>query len=64
MAHFEMPRSQFGGHSLGGRLAATINAVFAWNDARATRKSLSVLTDRELDDIGLVRADIDMIATK
>lgn len=35
----------------------------AWNDARVTRNALSRLTDRELDDIGLTRADIDTIAT-
>jgi len=33
----------------------------AWNDARSTRKALSRLTDRELDDIGLCRGDIDHI---
>lgn len=39
------------------------SAVAAWNDARVTRNALSRLTDRELDDIGLTRADIDAIAT-
>lgn len=62
MALYDMPRSQFGGHLLGGRLAALVNTVIAWNDARVTRNSLSALTDRELDDIGLVRGDIDRIA--
>ena len=38
--------------------------VAAWNDARITRKSLSKLSARELDDIGLTFADIDMIATR
>jgi uncharacterized protein YjiS (DUF1127 family) len=32
-----------------------------WNDARVTRKALSSLSDRELDDIGLCRGDIDRI---
>ncbi|MCA3449344.1 MAG: DUF1127 domain-containing protein [Rhodobacter sp.] len=32
-----------------------------WNDARVTRKALSALSDRELDDIGLCRGDIDRI---
>jgi uncharacterized protein YjiS (DUF1127 family) len=36
-------------------------AFQAWNDARVTRKSLSKLSDRELDDIGLCRADIEML---
>lgn len=33
----------------------------AWNNARITRKSLSKLSDRELDDIGLCRGDIEFI---
>lgn len=33
----------------------------AWNSARVTRKALSRLSNRELDDIGLCRGDIDMI---
>lgn len=32
-----------------------------WNDARITRKALGKLSDRELDDIGLCRGDIEMI---
>lgn len=44
--------------------AETFGALIAWNDARATRKSLGALTDRELDDIGLVRGDIDWIAER
>ncbi|HSF64503.1 MAG TPA: DUF1127 domain-containing protein [Paracoccaceae bacterium] len=31
----------------------------AWNDARVTRNALAKLSDRELDDIGLCRADIE-----
>ncbi|WP_242494371.1 DUF1127 domain-containing protein [Loktanella sp. IMCC34160] len=36
----------------------------AWNDARVTRKALSQLSNRELDDIGLCRGDIEDIAQK
>lgn len=36
-------------------------AFRAWNDARVTRKALAKLSDRELDDIGLCRGDIDFI---
>jgi len=36
-------------------------SIAAWNDQRVTRKSLSRLTDRELDDIGLVRGDIETL---
>ena len=32
-----------------------------WNAARITRKALSRLSNRELDDIGLCRGDIDLI---
>jgi uncharacterized protein YjiS (DUF1127 family) len=31
----------------------------AWNNARVTRKALNKLSDRELDDIGLCRGDIE-----
>ncbi|NIZ08940.1 DUF1127 domain-containing protein [Pseudooceanicola sp. HF7] len=41
-----------------------IAAVADWNDARLTRKALSRLTDRELNDIGLVRGDIDSVARR
>jgi uncharacterized protein YjiS (DUF1127 family) len=47
----------------GGRIAGAITAlaaaVAAWNDARQTRDALARLSDRELEDIGLCRADID-----
>jgi len=43
-------------------LAGLVGRLAAWNDARVTRKALSQLSDRELDDLGLVRGDIDMIA--
>jgi uncharacterized protein YjiS (DUF1127 family) len=38
-----------------------LSGFAAWNDARVTRKALGKLTDRELDDIGLCRADIDTL---
>jgi uncharacterized protein YjiS (DUF1127 family) len=42
-------------------LSAVFGTLTAWNDARVTRKALGKLTDRELDDIGLCRGDIDLI---
>lgn len=42
-------------------LSNVFNAFKVWNDARLTRKALSKLTDRELDDIGLCRGDIEML---
>lgn len=51
-----------------GRISSFFNSMFgaiaAWNDARITRKSLSKLSARELDDIGLCYGDIDTIATR
>lgn len=38
-----------------------IGAFATWNDARLTRKALAQLTPRELEDIGLTRADISNI---
>ena len=39
-----------------------VAAVHDWMSVRATRKALNRLSDRELDDIGLCRADIDRVA--
>ena len=39
-----------------------VGAAFqAWNSARITRNALSKLSNRELDDIGLCRGDIELI---
>ena len=38
-----------------------IASLSAWNQARHTRSALMRLSDRELDDIGLSRADIASI---
>lgn len=44
---------------------ARLSAAFrSWNDARVTRKALGMLSDRELDDIGLCRGDIERIAER
>ncbi len=42
-------------------VGSAFDTLAAWNDARVTRKALSKLSDRELDDIGLCRGDIEMI---
>ena len=39
-------------------------AIIRWNDARVTRKALSQLTVRELNDIGLAAGDIERIARR
>lgn len=48
-----------------GRIGQTVVNMFgaftAWNASRQTRNALRSLSDRELDDIGLSRADIDVL---
>lgn len=66
MAAFGTTRTNYDPLTLAGRIGSTltmlVGGVSAWNDARLTRNALNRLSDRELDDIGLVRGDIDMIA--
>ncbi|MGV6847083.1 MAG: DUF1127 domain-containing protein [Marinibacterium sp.] len=66
MASFDTTRPTFGASGFAGRLAfpfvALIGAIRTWNDARVTRQALSRLSDRELEDIGLTRGDIDLVA--
>lgn len=42
-------------------LSNVVGVLATWNDARVTRKALNKLSDRELDDIGLCRGDIEFI---
>ncbi|PYE83865.1 DUF1127 domain-containing protein [Pseudoroseicyclus aestuarii] len=51
-----------GGIMRGLRMLASI--LGDWNDARVTRRALSRLSARELDDIGLTRFDIEAVATR
>ncbi|WP_170473714.1 DUF1127 domain-containing protein [Ruegeria arenilitoris] len=66
MAALDNTRIASGSFGLVGRIGAffalAANAVVEWNDARVTRNALNELTDRELDDIGLCRGDIDVVA--
>jgi len=39
-----------------------LGSLTTWNDSRMTRNTLSSLSNRELEDIGLTRADIDRVA--
>jgi len=43
-------------------LGALVATLMTWNAQRTTRKQLSALSDRELADIGLERADIEAVA--
>lgn len=40
-------------------LSAATRAFAGWNAARTTRKALHKLSDRQLEDIGLCRGDVD-----
>ena len=50
------------GRVFAGPLQWLFAGVVRWNDMRVTRKVLNTLSDRELDDIGLMRGDIDNFA--
>ncbi|MCX7561118.1 DUF1127 domain-containing protein [Sulfitobacter sp. F26204] len=63
MAAFDTTRTAYGSASaVSSFFSRSLAAVVAWNDARVTRAALAALSDRELDDIGLVRGDIDAVA--
>ncbi|MCF6234741.1 MAG: DUF1127 domain-containing protein [Rhodobacteraceae bacterium] len=47
---------------VGLSFSAMIATLRAWNDARSTRNALNSLSERELNDIGLSRGDIDLVA--
>ena len=59
MAVIETTRTARPGVSVGSVFSRLVAAVSTWNDARVTRNALSRLSDRELDDIGLSRGDIE-----
>lgn len=65
MAAFETNRTAPLGASSMLRTFNGLGGMFAmladWNDARITRKALGKLSDRELDDIGLCRGDVDQM---
>jgi len=65
MAAFETTRTAPFGAIATYRVIQFVSTLFAdlaaWNDVRRTRNALGKLSDRELDDIGLCRGDIDQI---
>jgi len=62
MAAFETTRVYHASAGRTGQFFASLFAgVFSWYEARKTRAALSNLTDRELEDIGLLRRDIHSI---
>ena len=66
MAAFDTTRRAYGSVLAVSRISSFVATLFgsvvAWNDARVTRSALASLSDRELDDIGLIRGDIDTVA--
>lgn len=63
MAYADLNRPAVSGFSASS-VAQYFSVATAWLDARATRKALNKLTDRQLEDVGLQRADIDGIAQR
>jgi uncharacterized protein YjiS (DUF1127 family) len=61
MSTMEMNRSVAVG-GIGNVVANLFSMLSAWNDARVTRRELNSLSDRELNDIGVIRGDIERIA--
>ncbi len=66
MATFETTRpAPFGAETL-YRIVSVIDtwrsALVEWNNKRETRNALSKLSERELTDIGLSRADVDAMS--
>jgi uncharacterized protein YjiS (DUF1127 family) len=61
MSTMEINRSVAAG-GVGNVVANLFSMLSAWNDARVTRRELNSLSDRELDDIGVFRGDIERIA--
>ncbi|SEL83573.1 protein of unknown function [Roseovarius azorensis] len=62
MAVIDSTRSHVSTAGFGSLMTRVYDTIVAWNERRATRKALSQLSDRELDDIGLSRGDIDLVA--
>lgn len=67
MAAIELSSSAYGVASAANRFgllfSTLVGSVVSWNDARVTRRALNALSDRELDDIGLVRGDIETVVS-
>lgn len=58
MAYADLPRFTRS-LRLPGLLSRAVSAWTAWRETAATHRALSRLSDHELDDIGLTRADLD-----
>jgi uncharacterized protein YjiS (DUF1127 family) len=63
MSAFEMTKVNTG-FSVLNLVNGIVASIASWNDARVTRNALAKLSDRELEDIGLSRGDIEFIASR
>lgn len=57
MAAIEISRPAVASHGV-SFISRLRDAIVAWNDKRLTRNALNKLSDRELEDIGIARGDI------
>ncbi|MDZ7708751.1 MAG: DUF1127 domain-containing protein [Roseovarius sp.] len=64
MALIDTPRAHADARRTPGLFSRITEMLISWNDRRATRNALARLSDRELDDIGLSRGDIDRVASR
>ncbi len=64
MALLDTHRTAANGTNFFGLVHNAFGTLATWNDARTTRKALNALSNRELEDIGLCRGDIEAIATR
>lgn len=64
MSAFVNTRKQSSQFRIDALFSRASHALTEWNDRRATRNALSRLSDRELEDIGLTRGEIDAVARK
>lgn len=60
MAFYATPRPAAG--PVSRAVEGLISEFRAWRDLRETRNALSGLSDKELGDIGLLRADLDTMS--
>ena len=63
MTAFETTRTTTGFSPL-NLVSSVVASIASWNDARMTRTALAKLSDRELDDIGLCRGDLEFIVAR
>jgi uncharacterized protein YjiS (DUF1127 family) len=52
------------GHEIAAVLDRLFDVPFVWAERAAERRHLSELDDHLLNDIGLNRADVDLVSTK